>query len=261
MADDVDVPKVGPVDKRVVAAIVVAGGGFVAYRYWAASRTSAESGDTVPAETSEFDDSGDPGTVLGAIRPDNGYGIPEDDSTEPASTDDFGFRGTTNDAWTQYAIVQLTQSDRWSYTDIVEALGAYLSQRPTTKAQQSIISAASAVAGAPPIGGARPLINAPEPVTPITPAPVTPAAQAPVAVPTGLKVTAFTATTATIAWNAVAGATSYEVDIKPGALASVKPHEKKFTGLKGKTQYQFRVRTVSGSRFSQWSPFVSVKTK
>jgi hypothetical protein len=44
-------------------------------------------------------------------------------------------------------------------------------------------------------------------------------------------------------------------------LKGTTDHTQKFTGLRGKTQYQFRVRAVSGNRFSQWSPFVTVKTK
>lgn len=263
MTETVDVPKVGAVDKRVVGAIAVSAAGFIGYRYWSAKKSPATDDTDGGYETpSEFDDSsGSPSAVLGAVRPNNDYGIADPSIPEPASTDDFGFHGKTNDAWTQYAAVQLSQSDRWSYADVVEALGKYLGQKPTTAAQQSIITSAIAVAGYPPIGTFT-LIHAPDPIVPVTP-PVTPTPVTPApGVPTGLKAVKITTTSINVAWNKVTGAHTYDVDIVPGGSQSSTSLDETFTGLKSKTSYQFRVRAVASNGLNgSWSPYLTVKTK
>lgn len=232
MAEDVDVPKVGKVDKRVVVGVVGAGAAFVAYRYWAASRSGTSDEEVASSTNAEFDESGDPAAVLGAVRPNNDYGLPEGSPAEAPSTDDFGFRGTTNDAWTQYAANQLSQSDRWSYTDVVEALGNFLAQRPTTAIQQNIVNAAIAVAGQPPVGS-HTLVSGGN--TPLTVAPTI----------TGITTTG---TTATISFTAVAGATSYYAyrgGSSPVGARNVSPIT--VTGLTPNTSYTFTVKGVTAA--------------
>lgn len=256
MTETVDVPKVGAVDKKVVGAIAVSVAGFVGYRYWQASRTGTVD-DTSTTVASEFDAEGDPSTVLGAIRPNNDYG--SGTAPDAPSTDDFGFHGTSNDAWTQYASAQLSQSDRWSYTDIVEALGKYLNQSPTSTAEQSIINAAVAVAGHPPVGSFT-LIHAPTPIDPVTPATPTPTATAP-ATPTNLRVTSNTTSGFTVAWDPVPGASSYVVNSN-GKDHTIGGASFTFAQFQRKTTYKVMVRAVGPTGLSSGnSAAVSVKTK
>jgi hypothetical protein len=132
--------------------------------------------------------------VDGAVSDDNLYGSTDGSTT--TTTSDYGFTGTTNDQWTQYASTQLEQSDTWSYTDILTALGAFLSSKPLSDIQQQIVQAAIAVAGYPPVGTHT----------------IVPGGNATITVaPTGLKVVSTTSTTADLAWNAVAGAGYYRL--------------------------------------------------
>lgn len=249
MAEDVEVPKVGKVDKKVVAAIVVGAAGFVGYRYWQASHNPTADAETtdVSTENPEFDDTGDPSTVLGAVRPNNDYGIPSGDGVAAPSTDDFGFKGTTNDAWTQYAANQLSQSDRWTYTDVVEALGNYLAQRPTTATQQNIVNAAIAVAGQPP-QGAHTLVSGGN--VPLTVA------------PTITKIDT-TGNSAVIAFTSVAGADSYRAYRGTGGnVGTSKTSPLTVTGLQPNTSYDFSVRAVTASgKLSPPSGKSAAKTK
>lgn len=250
MTEDVEVPKVGKVDKKVVAAIVVSAAGFVGYRYWQASRVPAEGGtaDDTSAVNPEFDESGAPGTVLGAVSPDNSYGIPDSYDESKPSTDDFGFKGTTNDAWTQYAANQLSQSDRWSYTDVVEALGNYLAQRPTTTTQQNIVNAAIAVAGQPP-QGSHTLVSGGN--VPLTVAP-------------SITKIVTTGDTATVSFSAVAGADSYYA-YREGVSTNVaagKTSPIRVAGLAPNTSYKFTVKGVTAAgKTGPASASRSAKTK
>lgn len=231
---EIDVPKVGPVDKKVVAAVVVGAVGFIGYRRWQASKVPAETATTDTATlNSEFDNTGDPSAVLGAVRPNNDYGIPDTSAAPITSPDDFGFRGTTNDQWTQYVATQLSQSDRWSYTDIVEALGNYLAQKPTTAAQQGIVNAAIAVAGMPP-SGSHTLVSGGN--VPLTVAPTV----------TGITTTA---STAVVTFTPVAGATTY-VAYRNGVASNVaasKGSPITVAGLQPNTDYTFTVRGVTAA--------------
>jgi hypothetical protein len=262
---DVDVPKVGPVDKRVVTAVMVSAAGFVGYQYWHRKRMGGTASDTGAADapTSEFDNTNsDPSAVLGAVSPTNSYGSGSSVSpADPASPSDFGFHGTSNDTWTQYAAAQLSQSDRWSYADIVEALGAYLAQRPTTASQQTIVSAAIAVAGHPPVGSFV-LINAPTPIEPVTPTPTpTPTVEMP-SPPTGVTVTSNTTSSFAIGWSPVTGAASYVVDTHNGHTHTTTGTTFTFTQFQHKTTYKITVRAVnSAGVMSGDSAAVTLKSK
>jgi hypothetical protein len=265
MAEDVDVPKVGPIDKKVVIGVVVAVGGYVGYQYYRSKQmpTTTDTGSTTDGTNPEFDpQAGDPNAVLGAVSPTNSYGLSDNVPTGDApSTSDFGFHGTTNDAWTQYAAAQLEQSDRWSYTDIVDALGKYLAQRPTTTAEQSIVNAAIAVAGHPPVGSFT-LIFAPAPIGAITPTPKTaPATSSQLSVPSGFSKGAVTRTSIEVRWHAVKDAAHYDIDITPGPIYTTNNLQKSITDLKPNTAYQLRIRAVrAGGATGVWSPYITVKT-
>jgi hypothetical protein len=230
-------PGIGPVKKKVVIGVGGVAAAFVLWRYWQAR---AAGSDVVPGDSDGdgFADGGTLPSVSGAVKPDGDYGLPDGTGGGGGSQDSFGFTGTTNSQWTQYASNQLSAaSDKWSYGDVLDALGAYLAHRPLTTTQQQIVQAAIAAAGNPPEGT--------HPVVPGGNVPITVA-------PTGLKVTGATETTVTLAWSPVAGAGYYRV-YRSGSSTNVGATDAGNTsivvgGLKPGTEYSFQVAadTTSG---------------
>jgi hypothetical protein len=199
MADDITIPKVGPVNKYAVGGVVLVGAGFVGWRWWQARQAAsvaaaaATSTDTTDDSASGTDDGTDvlPSVDGGDVLDEGGgYG-------DPGTVDSYGFQGLTNAEWTQYAANQLQQSDTWAYSDIVTALGNYLSGVALTTTQQQIVSAAIAVAGYPPV--------APSQTSPVV------GTTAALTAPTGLSASGITQTTANISWSAVSGAAGYHM--------------------------------------------------
>lgn len=245
LAGKVDVPAIGPINKKVI--VGVAGGAtvYIGYMFYK-SRTAASADATDTTVDPGMEDPGTIPSVAGAVSSDNSYGS---GSTATTSTDDYGFTGTTNSQWTQYTTTQLSQSDRWSYTDIVDALGNYLSGKPLSTTQQAIAQAAIAIAGYPPVGSH---VIVPGGNTAITVA------------PTGLKVVSTTSSTVTLSYNAVAGAGYYRA-YRSGASTNVGGTDGTtltVSGLQPNTSYSFSVAadTTSGVPGPK-SAAVSGKTK
>lgn len=227
---DVDLPVVGSVDKKVLLAV---GGGvvlFVGWQYYRARGAAAAEGEPVDPG---FEDGGTLPAVDGAVKPGGDYGLPDGDGSGGAgSVDDYGFRGTTNSQWTQYAASKLALDDRWPYSTVLEAIGAYLNARPLTTAQIRIVEAALAVAGKPPVGY-HVLI---------------PGGDVPILVaPTGVSATATAYNAITVRWSAVAGAAKYEVSAGGVTTQTVTGTSANFTGLKPSTYYTFQVRAVAAA--------------
>jgi len=238
----ITIPHVGSVPKKVLIPVVGVAAAFVGYRYYVA-RSSAGTG-TSAADTAagDFGDGSAVPDVLGAVSPDNSYGISD---TSTASTQTTSL--TTNAAWSQSAAQQLTQSDTWSYTDIVQALGAYLAGTPLTTLQQAIVRSAIAVTGYPPVGA---------------PSIISGGDTAMVVAPTGLKATT-TSTTATLTVNPVAGAGSYRAYDQKSAtnIGSSSGPTITVGGLLPNTSYTFHVRALSSSgQLGPASEHVTVKT-
>jgi hypothetical protein len=229
--DEISIPKVGPVNKKVMIGVVVAAGGFVAWRYYIARQTPADTTDTTGTDPG-FEDPGALPSVSGAVSSDNSYGSGTTDTTTGTNT--YGFTGTTNSEWTQYASTQLSQSDTWSYTSILTALGSYLAGKPLSTTDQQIVQAAIAVAGYPPVG-THVVVSGGD--TAITVA------------PTNVKVTSTTSTTAVISFTPVAGADNYRAyrsGVSGNVAASV-GSPITVSGLTPNTSYTFYVAAVSNS--------------
>ncbi|MFF8495179.1 fibronectin type III domain-containing protein [Streptomyces albidoflavus] len=245
----VDVPGLGSVDKRVVLGIGGLAAVFVGWKWWQA-RDSAAYDPEAEGIDPGMEDPGLLPPVAGAVRPGNDYGLPEGDGSSSGS-DSYGFTGKTNSQWTQYAAAQLAQSARWEYTDIAQALGAYLANKALTSDQQSIVQAAIAVAGHPPQGS---YVIIPGGDTKMTVA------------PTGLKVTATTSNSVTLSWNKVAGAQSYRA-YRSGASGNVGATDGAnntitISGLQPNTEYSFQVAADSiGDLPGPKSAAVKGKTK
>ena len=82
------------------------------------------------------------------------------------------------------------------------------------------------------------------------------------AVPTGLAISNITTTGATFKWNAVSGATEYQVNVSGGWVtvtgANTTTHNR--TGLKANTSYDYCVRSKNAAGYSAWSSYGYFKT-
>lgn len=223
MTETVKVPGAGKVNKRVVIGVGVAAGGFVAYRYYRA-RTASDA----PSPDGSFEDPGVLPGVAGAVKDNNAYG--SGDTTQTSDTTAV----TTNAAWSQLALAQLSQTDRWSYGEIAEALGNFLGGQPLSDAQQAIVRAAIAVAGHPPVGSPAIIPGGNTSVT---------------VAPTGVTVSSTTPTSALINFVPVPGARTYNVYrsgvATPSGSASSSPVT--LTDLTPNTSYSVTVAAVSAA--------------
>lgn len=182
-------PGVGPVNKTVLLAVGGAGAAYVGWRYYQSRQAAAAPADSADGT---FADAGSIPAVDGAYTGQD-VGLPD---SEPPSSSDYGFTGTTNSQWVQYAAGQLSMSGAYDYGTVVVDLGIYLAGRPLSRDQITIVQAAIGVAGQPP-EGSHPLIPGGD--TPITVA------------PTGLTGHAITSTSVQLSWQPVAGAAGYRI--------------------------------------------------
>lgn len=83
------------------------------------------------------------------------------------------------------------------------------------------------------------------------------------AVPTGLNVTNVSVTTAKLSWTAVAGASSYTIEVQNASgnntvyffTTTVATAFYNLSGLTNNANYKFKVRTNCGGDHSNWSPY------
>lgn len=221
------IPKVGSVPKKPLVLVVAAAAAFVGYRYYQAR---SDVGDGTGEAASDFADGGLPPGVIGAVSPDNSYGGDTGDTGDVGNGN--GAVPTTNAQWANQAATQLSQSETWSYTDIVTALGAYLAGIPLSTGQQAIVRAAIAIAGYPPVGTHT---IVPGGNTPITVA------------PSGMKATATGPSTVSLSAGAVAGAASYRAYRNGINAGTSSAPAFTISGLKPGTSYAWSMRAVSSS--------------
>ncbi|MEH0582546.1 fibronectin type III domain-containing protein [Streptomyces sp. B21-108] len=229
----VDLPGVGEVDRRVLLGVGGVAAAFLGWKYYQSRSAAAYDPEAAPVEPG-MEDAGVLPSVSGAVSGDNSYGLPAGDgSNSGSSTDSYGFKGTSNSQWTQYAANQLSQgSDSWSYAAIVGALGKFVANRALTSGEQEIVQAAIAVAGYPPEGSHVIIPGGDVPVT---------------VAPTGLKVTKTGNDYVNLSWSPVAGARDYRV-YRSGAGSSAQAAGAGSTtvyGLQPNQSYSFQVAAVS----------------
>ena len=234
---DVDVPKVGKVNNKILVPILAAAAAFVGYRYWKARQDAANA----PVDPGFEDLSG--GLGPGVANPSPNVGLP-DNSGSGATTG--GFRGTTNSEWSEYVTDRLQQDGRWSYSVIAVALGNFLSDKPLTSDQQDIVRAAIGIAGQPPVGYHS---IVPGGNTAITVA------------PTGVAGTASGPAGVRITFAGVAGAATYTVYLNGAVRGTGAGSPIDITGLTPGTSYSVQVAAVSSSgQPGPKSSAVTVKT-
>ncbi|MER6059475.1 fibronectin type III domain-containing protein [Streptomyces albidoflavus] len=219
----VTLPGIGKVKRQhvLIGAALVAG--IVGYAWW---RNGQAGYEDVPAYTDE-DVQADgvtltPGGAAGGSA--NSGGGSHNDGGVPA----------TDAEWVR-AAVELVSSG-FDVGAVQAALGRYITRQPLDAQQESIVRAAIGALGYPP-GGAYPIDKVPTP----TPSALTE--------PKGLKQTASTATSVTIAWTPVAGANGYRI-YRSGVSQNVGHSMDALAlvgGLEPGTSYKFTVRALDAA--------------
>ena len=233
----VNVPKIGKVKKVYVWGAIGVVGAYVAWRWYSAG--AAGSGETEDATA----DVGD-GVATGGAGAAGGSGnVQYAGSTTDTDAID------TNAEWTQKA-VELLSNAGYNATTVYAALGDYLSGAPLTATEQTIVRAALAAVGAPPVGGPYVIREQVGEVT--------------LKAPTGVRVTAVTSTSASLSWTKVEGASWYRV-YRDGVTQNVGGTDTTTItvgGLEPNKEYRFRVRadTTTG-KSGPYSAKVTAKTK
>lgn len=212
MAETVKVPGIGPVKKGYVYVAAAGVAGFVGYAWW------TRGGGFAPVEEpgGPVDEFGDERITPNTI-----------DTFDVAVDTRTGI--TTNGEWSQFVISHLAGLG-YDSTVVSTAIGRFLARQPLNKVDLDFARQAWAVGGEPPEG--RPWTIIPE---------SSPAAVAVGAV-TGLRASKVTATSITITWDAVPGATGYEIKRYGGGTARTSGTSHTSSGLKAGSAQAFFVK-------------------
>lgn len=240
MSENVDVPAVGPVQRRWLYVAGAGIGGYVLWRYWQASRAAAAAAAATPPESTGTIGGIDTGSGSGGYYDPNAGGI--------SGSSTVGDVMTTDAQW--YAAALLALEDAGYDTGAAAlALGKYLRSEPLTPAEQDMVKVALAAAGNPP-SGAKAIITDTSP----TPSGLT--------APQGLRGNGAPTTSAVpLAWNSVAGASGYLVYRGAVQLATVTGTSYTAGGLEPGSSYTFTVRaTNSGGTLSPASSPYTART-
>jgi hypothetical protein len=176
------------------------------YPYGSAQDTAAlaaqstDSSDVDPATGFPYGSAGDEAALSGSQ--DTGAGASS--GYNPVSTTPVAAQ--TNAAWAQAATATLVAVG-YSAETVAGALGAYLGGIGLTPAQVTIVQAALAEDGPPPVGTFSIIAATSAPAAPAAPVGTTTIKTA----PTGFRVTGVSGANVSLAWNAVTGATGYTV--------------------------------------------------
>lgn len=143
MADTIDVPVAGKVPKNVAIMAAGVGAAFVGYSWWK-KRQAAQPVTAV----------GNINDLVGATQ----YtGAPNVAGATGNATVTGGTLNKaailTNGDWTQAAVAYLEQNGSYDPTALMTALGKYLANQTVTPQEASMIMAARAAFGDPPVGG------------------------------------------------------------------------------------------------------------
>lgn len=242
----VDLPAVGRVKKRYVVIPAALAAAYIGFRWYQAR---GGGGDEVEPGADGYYSSPDLSdyglsTTGGSTNVTGNTGNTVTDGTRPDAIDD-------NAEWTQRAAEVLTNQG-FDGQVVYSALGEFLARRALDKQEATIARAAIAAAGQPPVGGPYSVIEEAATGTGTLPA------------PTGLKVTASTPNSITLAWNKVDGAAYYDILRSDTGANAVRSGNEDGTilGLQPNTEYTFQVRAVgSTNKPGPKSSSVKGKTK
>lgn len=183
MEGTVDIPGIGSTKKMYLIVGGVATLGLVGWYYYN-NKTSAEAEVIDPGLTGPEELPVVPGAVGGS----GVVGV-------PSETDASNGKITDNASWARFAADEL-ESRNYDSKTVSEALGKFLSEQALTSAEQTIVQAAIAVAGYPPVGSIK-----------IKPGGDTPISSA----PASFRASGVFESSYMLSWNAVPGASGYAV--------------------------------------------------
>ena len=241
MADTINVPGIGATKPVYVYGAVALVVGIVGYAWWKNAQTPT---DYVGASADDYG-VGEYDSPLGDT---GGNSTGSYTSVDPEAID-------TNAEWTNDAATKLTNAG-WNATDVYTALGKYLNRQGLTADQITIVQAAIAASGPPPVGGPYPITDS-LPDTPST-------GTGPPDAVENLRVFDTTANMVVLEWNRgdnVPPVGGYNI-WWGGNVVKTQNNNAVIRGLQPKTSYTFEVEaydpsdTVTSPRRS-----VSAKTK
>lgn len=236
MAEQVNVPAVGKVDRKWVLAGGAAVAGIVVYAYWRRSQAPA----VEPGSEEQLEDAGyvpsdwSPDAFVGATAP----GGETYDPQLPLES------VTTNAEWSQ-RVVDLLEGVGYERNKAAATVGKYLSGQPLDTTEKLIIQTALALLGNPP-AGALPIITAPSTPTTNPAAPTSTALQTPT-----LRYSAGDPrnTNYALAWTKIPGAAYYIVKRSsgPGAPTTIAVigTSRRTPALQRGATYGYQVRAIA----------------
>lgn len=228
-----------PKQKKVLVVVGVGAAAYVAWRWFSAPASS----DAPPTVTSSTDAEGAGTGIIGS----NVGGSENVGNTSNTGTDAID----TNNEWFAEAVDRMANGG-WNAQAVQSALGDFLTGQSLSTDEATIVRAAVGAMGGYPPGGPQSIKETPG---------VSDASKLPA--PTGLKVTASTASTVDLTWNAVTNAKQYRV-YRSGAafnVASSVDTKAQVAGLQPGTSYTFYVAAgLDSEKFGPRSAGVTVKT-
>lgn len=242
LSGTVELPAVGSVPKKALVGVLVAGGAFVAWRWYAARGTGGD-GEESPVTDGEFGaiDTSVPTGYAAQVSGRAGESVDSGDDKATSSP-------TDNADWSRRITEALSADGKWSISDIATALGNYLTGQPLSTSSQDIVRAGIGLYGREPVGTHA----------------VIPGGDATLSTaPSGVRVSATTQDTATITFSALSGATHYRAYRGiGGAVGDATASPIVVRGLTPNTTYSFTVTGVTaGGKESPASAAASGKTK
>lgn len=253
MADTMKLPGLGNVKKTYVYVAGAGVAGFVIYAYWSRSQATASNAGTETTYEDEYLPT-DSVTTAGAGQFNGG-------NTQYSSSDTDTGTGTgtisTNEAWVEQAVTVLLNAG-WDSGVAYQAIYAYLGKQSLTQEQQRAIRWVLGVIGKPPVGSFAIVTETPGQPTGDPPGTGN---QAPSA-PTGLSIKSIGEKDVTLQWNAVAGATSYNIYLGSAKIYNKTSPSLYINALKGNTSYgPYTVTALNAAGESAKSSGLTIKTK
>lgn len=225
-----DLPAVGRVRKAYILVPATVAGAYVAWRWYQSRQAAAETDPTASglytsADMSEYGLS----TTGGGTTVTGNTGSVVTDGTRPSAIDD-------NAEWTQAAVERLTNQG-YDGATVTSALGEFLARRALDKSEATVVRAALAIAGQPPVGGPYSVIEEAGTDT------------GTLAAPSNLAVTRTGTDYVSLSWSAVPGASGYAVYRSDTAGMAVRAGDGSVTvyGLRPNTRYAFQVAAVGST--------------
>lgn len=228
-----------PKQKKVLVVVAVGASAYVAWRWFSAPASTADT----PTVTSSTDAESAGTGVIGS----NVGGTENVGNSSNTGTDAID----TNNKWFSEAVDRMANGG-WNAQAVQSALGDFLTGQSLSADEAAIVRAAVGSMGGYPPSGPQSIKETPG---------VSDASKLPA--PTGLKVTASSATTVDLSWNAVPNAKQYRL-YRSGAafnVASSVDTKAQVAGLQPGTSYTFYVAAgLDSEKFGPRSAGVTVKT-